>query len=81
MSASGSPWESSSAVKSFGEDAGCGRLANASRTCEEVGVGDAVRQNGATQRVGDVFLTDDVAEAGRPPLSVKNGAHTRCKYP
>ena len=57
------------AIEALGEDAGDGGFAGAARATEEVGVGDAVLPNGIGQRLGDMLLADDVAEALRPVLT------------
>ena len=62
-------------IDGFGEDAGGRGLANAAGSGEEVRVGDAVRHHGSARRIGDVFLSDDVAKTSGSPLSIEDGTH------
>ena len=57
------------AVQGLGQDTGCGRLAHAAGSGEEVGMGDLARLNGVFQRGGDVFLPDYAVEFLGAPFS------------
>jgi hypothetical protein len=51
------------AVEGFGEDAGGGGFAGATRAYEEVGVGEALLLDGIAERADDVILTENVVES------------------
>ncbi len=57
------------AVQAFGEDAGDGGFAGAARAAKQIGVRDALLLDGVGERLGDVFLADDVGETLRAVLS------------
>ena len=56
------------AVDGLGDEPGGGRLAHAARTREEVGVREAVAEDGVAERLGHVLLGDEVAEGLRSVL-------------
>ena len=58
------------AIQTFGEDAGDGRLARATRATKQVGVRDALLFDGVGERLRDVFLPDDI---GKPLRTVFSG--------
>ena len=59
------------AVERHGEDLRRARLACAARPREEVGVADAPRDDGLRERLGDMFLPDEVGEGLRPPFPIE----------
>jgi hypothetical protein len=61
------------AVDGLGQDAGCGGLARAARTAEQVGVSDAIEPYGVAQRVDDVILTEQLVRCERlwPILAIE----------
>ena len=67
---SGSPSWRLRQLEGAGEDAGGGGLAGAAGPAEEVGVGDAVLQDGLAEDGGNVLLAGEVGEATGPPFAV-----------
>ena len=63
------------AVETARQDAGAGRLAAAARATEQVGVVDASGAQRLHQRLGDVFLADDIGERLRAVATVEGCAH------
>ncbi len=59
------------AVDGLGQQAGHGGLARATRAAKEVGVTHAADGDAGLQRVGDVFLADDLVEPGRSPFAIE----------
>ena len=60
------------AVDGFGENAGTGGLAHASRTAEEVGVCQFAACNSGLERVGKRILANDRGKGRRPILARRN---------
>ena len=58
-------------VDGLGQDARGRSLASSTRTHEEIGVGNAVGHDGMAERGDDVVLTQNLAEALRPPATVE----------
>ena len=58
------------ATEGAGEDAGGGGLAGAAGAAEEVGMGDAVLQDGLAEDGGNVLLAGEIGESTGPPLAV-----------
>ena len=59
------------AVDGLGQDARGRCLAGAAGAYEEIGVGNAVGHDGVAERGDDVVLTENLAEALRPPATVE----------